>query len=243
MTYQAPLSPLQPPSPPRTSRLAVWSLILGCFFFIPPLGIVALILGIIAIAKTSSPEGALTGKGYAVAGTILGSLSIIVMCALTPFLMFLGLRSQVQATFESPECKANLKTIGGAILDYQKANNGQMPRTLQTLVGDNYLPDPYILVCPAVGFDSQLDRANVDVTGDYAYARVKDPQGLKSPVPIMWDKTYIHGPAKVNVLFSDGGARFMDAGKLRTMLSDAAAFYESPPKLPQPANAESKRLR
>lgn len=62
---------------PKTSTLAVTGMILGifglCFF---PLGIAALILGIVALTQIADPARALTGRGMALAATILGGLSI-----------------------------------------------------------------------------------------------------------------------------------------------------------------------
>jgi hypothetical protein len=62
-------------SEPKTSGAAIASLvcgILGCIPFVP--GLVAFILGIVGIKKTGSP--AVKGRGMAIAGTILGFLSV-----------------------------------------------------------------------------------------------------------------------------------------------------------------------
>lgn len=59
----------------RTSASAVVSLVfglLGCFPFVP--GLLATILGIIGIKKTSDPM--VTGRGMAIAGLVLGLLSL-----------------------------------------------------------------------------------------------------------------------------------------------------------------------
>ena len=64
----------------RRSNLALWALILGipgvCF---APLGLTALILGIIAVVQIADPQKALTGRGMAVTGIVLGGLSIVVV--------------------------------------------------------------------------------------------------------------------------------------------------------------------
>lgn len=71
--------PGQPDARPL-SKLALWSMILGIFSFcFPPLGLVALIMGIVGITKTSGPDGP-TGKGFAIAGTSLGAVAILSGC-------------------------------------------------------------------------------------------------------------------------------------------------------------------
>src|SRR5664279_2619310 len=84
-------SPPPPPPPgygydggsaaPAGSRKAVWALVLGivgmvcCGFFA---GIPALILGISARNDIDRSGGALTGRGMATAGAVLGGLAIVV---------------------------------------------------------------------------------------------------------------------------------------------------------------------
>ena len=63
-------------SKPRTSVAAICSLVfglLGCIPFVT--GLVAVILGIVGINKTKNPM--VTGKGMAIAGLILGVLSLL----------------------------------------------------------------------------------------------------------------------------------------------------------------------
>jgi hypothetical protein len=68
-------------APPRTSPLAVWSLVLGilsllCFSFIT--GIPAIICGHMGRSKIRDSQGALKGEGLALAGLILAYISIAI---------------------------------------------------------------------------------------------------------------------------------------------------------------------
>ena len=69
----------------KTSGIAVASLVCGCLFLVPVLGVVcslaALILGIIALVKLSKAKDEMKGKGLAIAGTVLGSIGLIVFIA------------------------------------------------------------------------------------------------------------------------------------------------------------------
>lgn len=73
----------QPPAAPAargSSGLAIAALVCGCFgLIIPGLGIVAVILGIVALARASTPPGA---KGMAIGGLAVGAVSLItsLMC-------------------------------------------------------------------------------------------------------------------------------------------------------------------
>jgi hypothetical protein len=66
-------------APPRTSPLAVWSLVLGilsllCFSIFT--GIPAIICGHMGRSKIRDSQGALKGEGLALAGLILAYISI-----------------------------------------------------------------------------------------------------------------------------------------------------------------------
>jgi Na+/pantothenate symporter len=66
-------------APPRTSPLAVWSLVLGilsllCFSFFA--GIPAIICGHMGRSRIRDSQGALKGEGMALAGLILAYISM-----------------------------------------------------------------------------------------------------------------------------------------------------------------------
>lgn len=66
---------------PKTSGLAIASLVLGILFFVPFAPLLAVIFGIIALVRVSKSKGALKGKGMAIAGLVLG-------CLMTLFTIF-----------------------------------------------------------------------------------------------------------------------------------------------------------
>ena len=64
----------------RGSKLALTAMILGIpGLCITPLGIAALVLGIVALVQIANPQRHLAGKGMALAGTILGGTSIVLL--------------------------------------------------------------------------------------------------------------------------------------------------------------------
>ena len=68
----------------QTSGLAVGSLVCGVLF----IGLPAIVLGHIALRKIARSDGSLSGRGLALAGTILGYLSVV---ALTIIVILSGL--------------------------------------------------------------------------------------------------------------------------------------------------------
>ncbi len=71
--------------PPRTSGLAVTSLVLGLLWLCGIGSLLATIFGAVAIGQIDRSHGALTGRGMAVAGLILGIIGLA--SALLPFFL------------------------------------------------------------------------------------------------------------------------------------------------------------
>jgi hypothetical protein len=74
-----PSSPAVPPTAPRTALLAIVSLVLAVLSFacIPIVAVIpAIVCGHIAWSKISKSDGALHGKGIAIAGLIVGYLAV-----------------------------------------------------------------------------------------------------------------------------------------------------------------------
>ena len=81
--YQPPVSPGAFDAPMPTSGLAIASLICGVIgivtCFLP--GIAAVICGHMALKQMAAPNAQVTGRGMAVAGLVLGYLSILLIVA------------------------------------------------------------------------------------------------------------------------------------------------------------------
>jgi hypothetical protein len=86
-TPGVPITPL--PAQPRTSQMAVWSMVTGigsllccCLWFL--VAPVAIVLGAVALSQLKShPE--LTGRGFALVGIVLGIVAIVIYAVGTVF--------------------------------------------------------------------------------------------------------------------------------------------------------------
>lgn len=73
--YPAPLMP-PPARTPGTNRLAIWALVTGILGVVPPLGIVAIVLGARALNQVMERNQA--GRRLAITGIVLGCVAVVV---------------------------------------------------------------------------------------------------------------------------------------------------------------------
>jgi hypothetical protein len=146
--------PMMPPGAPRKSNgAAIGSLIcgiLGCIPFIT--GILAVVLGIVGIKKTKDPQ--VGGKGLAIAGIILGLLSIGTWALFggTIFALFKGTEAQREfarsfvqdiaaGNVEAAVAKTDTTAISREeVADLVKKVQAWGPLTDTTIVGFNVEP-------------------------------------------------------------------------------------------------------
>lgn len=99
-------------------------MVFGCLFFIPFLGLAAIVLGIVALVSISKSKKTIKGQGLAITGIVLGSIGVIVVPILfiaTAIFAPVVLKSSEQARMES--AKLALRTIATAYETYYADNN------------------------------------------------------------------------------------------------------------------------
>ncbi len=119
---QSPESPGEQDSPPRTSRLAIASLILAAlgFFSLGLTAIVGFFLGIVSLVQIRRSGGKLLGGAEAIAGIII---PIVFAILLYPAFMTAHEKQQ-QVT-----CLSNLKSISLGTMQYAQDYDGRFPPT------------------------------------------------------------------------------------------------------------------
>jgi hypothetical protein len=238
-----------PSTNPQVSTLAVWSFVCGTFFFLLPMGLLALILSALALYRIRRSHGCLVGHRIARIGLRLGIASILFTCVALVILS----QSQFGRARESSRtisCRGNLKQIGLGIGMYESdhMSNGrqEMPPDLRTLVREGYVRDLSSFLCPdAAKWRDTRQAAQLqdpDLDGDYAYAHLINPDDAPADAPIMWDKYLQTGRRfwqwkgrlfdTVNVLQQDLHAVWMPVADLKASIERNRALYVSIPPLP-----------
>ena len=109
----------------KTAVLAKLSLIFGCLFIVPLLGlfspIPAIILGIVALVKIFKEGNNLKGRGLAIGGIVLGVVGMLIITAAVKD----SLRARKLAN--GYVARGKVMDISEAIEIYAKANNGKYP--------------------------------------------------------------------------------------------------------------------
>jgi hypothetical protein len=146
------------PSEPKTSALAIWSLVFGILSVATPcLAIFTVLPGIICghmgLSRIKKSGGTLTGKGLATAGLITSYVGVVWGVFIFGFLMAIAVPNFVKARAVSQEnaCINNLRQIEAAKNEWalEKGQDGGAVPTEADLTP--YLQGGKFPICPAGG--------------------------------------------------------------------------------------------
>ena len=130
----------------RTSGLAIASLVTGLTCIAPA----AVVCGHIALSQIKASAGHLTGRGLAIAGTILGYASLVSYLLAIPVL-FIGARAWKKGS-DRAACIITQRNIQQAVRSYQSMNNLAQgaPLDMKAVVSSLQM-DTFTMTCPAGG--------------------------------------------------------------------------------------------
>jgi hypothetical protein len=147
------------PQQPKTSALAIWSLVLGilslmCFSIFA--AIPGVICGHKALSKIRQSAGAFTGQGLAIAGLVTGYLGIAWAIIFIPMMMAIAIPNFVKARDTSMQnaCINNLRQIDAAKNEWALENNKTNGAPVTEADIKPYIklrPNEDFLKCPAGG--------------------------------------------------------------------------------------------
>jgi competence protein ComGC len=142
---------------PKTSTLAIWSVVLGslslgCSYLLT--AIPAVICGHMALSRIKRSGGSLVGNGWAIAGLVTGYLGILLfVVALAGLLAAIAIPNFVKArdTAQTNMCINNLRQIDAAKQEWALENNKKGTDTPTQADVAHYLKNSQFPVCPAKG--------------------------------------------------------------------------------------------
>ena len=227
------------PAARTTCGLAIASLVLGilgvtCFTVLT--GIPALILGFRALAKVRKSRGLLAGDGLAIAGIVLGGLSILAVPLLVGFLVPTLLSGRNEAY--KVQCASNLNQLYAAAASYlQRSDSLAFPfqpqgsiASLQAMVDfDPQRLRPGLFVCPegkeARAAEKQDGRFTLSAeTCSYEIfpARIKE---RKSNQVLIYDKAPHHSARGSRggrmVVFANGSVDLVEEDEFQSLTRGA----------------------
>jgi competence protein ComGC len=150
---------------PKTSSLAIWSLVLGILGLVllwvclgPIFAIPGVICGHMAYSRINRSSGTLAGQGMALAGLITGYVSIGLSVFLVPMMLAIAIPNFVKAreTSQMNACINNLRQIDAAKQEWALENNKTSTDTptqadLTRFKNNQYFKNGQFPICPAGG--------------------------------------------------------------------------------------------
>ena len=123
-----PPTPINPqPGTPKGGGMSIAAFVLGLLGFIPLCGLIALILGIVALVTNRAK------KGLAIAGIVLG---VVLMPTALLVSILLPSLNRARSLAKQAVCAAHLNAIGNSMVLYAVENDDRYPPTLENLIDD-----------------------------------------------------------------------------------------------------------
>jgi len=214
-----PFNPAYTGGPPKTSGMAIASLICGILFCIPLASLLALIFGIIGINQTK--PGQARGRGLAITGTVLGGLGLLLI-PLSIAIMLPAL-NRAREVANRARCAFNMKQIAMSLIQYQNDYAGANPPDLATLWKTEKNLTGSMFVCPSSSDTPAADFTQLDAGGhcSYVYVGANAKQADDTAV-ILYEKNTDHAGDGTNILFGNGSVSWHSAADAQRIISSPA---------------------
>lgn len=228
---------------PKTSRLAITSLVLSIIGALTCVGgilfgPVSLVLGIISLVQIGRRPTALRGQGLAIAGMIIGGLSILLVPVGAAVLFPVFMASRERA-LQTPQCLNNLKQLSAAMNMYLDDYDERFPspeRWNDAL--RPYVRNGRVFICPRVT-DGEPTYAMNSMLKGKSVADVELPEDVVSIFESKSGKNLSGGPELLpspsrhgglhTIAYVDGHVKSLSDPKEEALWDPAAT---TPPAMP-----------
>jgi prepilin-type processing-associated H-X9-DG protein len=149
-----------PGAPPKTSGMAITSLVLGVLglFTCGVTSLVGLILGIMALLKVNRSGGRLSGSGLAIAGICVSALFLLMVPVYAA--MLLPALAKAKAKAQSIACANNVKQLALGVRMYATDNGDKCPSANTWCDGIlKYVGTDKVFKCPGTSVTSRSHYA------------------------------------------------------------------------------------
>jgi predicted Zn finger-like uncharacterized protein len=205
---------------PKTSGMAIASLICGIVLCLAPLtSIAAIILGVLGLQKVKQGAG---GKGMAITGIVLGAVGILLAVAAAVAVIPLANKARHLIV------RAELKAISLSLEGYQRRNAGEYPPDLATLWKNDPSLKGAIFVSPFSSDTPAADPTQLQAGGHLSYLYIYPGAGKHAGPQ---DVLLYESPAATN---GDSTGILLGNGSVETHPTAEAQMLISKSRMPKP---------
>lgn len=158
--FKAQPTAVHQPVQTASSSLPGWSLGLGIASFLCGIfaGLPAVICGHKSLGKMKRGEVSDSGRGMAIAGLIMGYISVAMTVIMIPIMFAIAVPTFNSVQEKAIETKSSnqVRQIIFGCKQYALDHDGSYPPDLETLVTDGIITDEKILHCPMLKDDTQI---------------------------------------------------------------------------------------
>lgn len=140
-----------PPAPPRTSGLAIASLVLGLLGMLTfgVTSLVGMVLGIISLIQIQRRPDRLTGTGFAIGGLAVSALTFMMLPIFAAILFPVFARARGKA--QQVSCQVNLKQLQLGVQMYCQDWGGHLPAAGKWCdAAYEYVGNDNVYICPSL---------------------------------------------------------------------------------------------
>lgn len=206
--FKAQPTALHQPVQTVSSSLPGWSLGLGIASFLCGIfaGLPAVICGHKSLGKMKRGEVSDSGRGMAIAGLIMGYISVAMTVIMIPFMIAIAVPTFNSVQEKAIETKSSnqVRQIILGCKQYALDHDGSYPPDLETLVTDGIITDEKILHCPILKDDTQIGY-------EYFGAGAKD---IAAPDKVIIISKAANRSGKRVIGYNDGSVNVMEVPEL-----------------------------